>query len=243
MLSVNAEDTHLEISITRIVDILAFTTVLLFFLHVVSIVISTKIGFGFIPWDKQACRLFNMDLESNIPTWLQSAILFSSSLFAFCAGLIYSKSENQLKELWFVISAVLVFCSLDEISMIHNRIRLPRGMEISFGTFTLPPHFFWIIPAAVGVVIFFCLIHKQLMMIDKPTRLRLVFAAIVYFTGAIGVETISAFIWESSGRGKAFSYLLLVGVEETLEFTGAILCLRAILLFLSKRKSGLYVTD
>jgi len=236
-------DVGLEISIKKVVDILIFTTALLFFLHIVSIVISTKFGFEIIPSGKHFCRLFNMDSESNIPTWLQSVILFTSSLLALWSGFIYSESENQVREFWLLISAVLMFFSIDEISMLHNRIRLPQGMEISFGSFTLLPHFFWIIPGSVGVIIFCFLIYKPLLMIDKATRRRLVFAAIVYFAGAIGLELISALIWETANRGKAFSYFLLVGAEETMEFAGAIMCLRALLIFLSERKAVLYITD
>ena len=230
-----------EISRMKIVNALVFITALLFLFHVAASVIPTKIGFGFFPGDNVFCRLFNMDMESNIPTWFQSAILFSSSLLAAWSALTYSREDKRIRNFWFFVSVILMYLSTDEISILHERFRMPSNIEISFGTLILPAHFVWIIPGIVAVLIVGSLIIKPLFMIDKATRLRLLLAGFIYVAGAIGCEIIGASIWETSGKFRTLSYSLVAGVEELGEITGCIICLRAILMELSQRKSGLYI--
>ena len=230
-----------EISRIKIVNALIFITALLFLFHIAASVIPTKIGFGFFPGDNVFCRLFNMDMESNIPTWFQAAILLSSSFLAAWTALTYSKEEKKVRNFWFFVSVILMYLSIDEISILHERVRMPSNIEISFGALTLPAHFVWVIPGIVAVLIVGSLIIKPLFMIDKATRMRLFLAGFIYVAGAIGCEIIGASIWETSGKFRTLSYSLIAGVEELGEITGCIICLRAILMELSQRKSGIYI--
>jgi len=224
------------IPIKKVINILIFITALIFFFHIAAATLSTKIGYGFIPGDNLFCRLFDMDMESNIPTWFQSAILLLTSGLALWTALTYQKN-NKIKHFWYFVSAVLLFLSIDETSMLHERIRLPAGLKLSFGSLSIPAHFTWIIPGIVAVLIVGIIIIKPLLMLDKATRNRLMLAGAIYVTGALGVEIITASTWETLGQFRTFQYSLLAGVEELAEFSGSIICLRAILILLSDRKT------
>ncbi len=65
-------------------------------------------------------------------------------------------------------------------------------------------------------------------------RWRLIVAAVVYLTGAVGVELVGGLIYESLGEQRNLTYDLVITCEETLEMTGLILLIRAQLLFLRK---------
>ena len=232
-----------KISRTKIVDVLIIFSVLLFLAHVIASVIPTKIGFGFFPGDNVFCRLFNMDMESNIPTWFQAIILFFTSFLAAWTGLTYSKENKKIMRFWFIMSAVLLYLSLDEISILHERFRLPSNVGISFGAINLPPHFVWVIPGIIAVLIVGILIIKPLLIIDKATRNRLFLAGFIYVAGAIGCEIIGASFWAQTGNIRTFSYNLIAGVEELGEISGCLICLWAILILLSERKAGFFIKN
>jgi hypothetical protein len=64
-------------------------------------------------------RLFDLDKEQNLPTWLSSVQLFSAGVCAWLASLRVLGRERLA---WRGLSAILVFVSLDELALIHEEV-------------------------------------------------------------------------------------------------------------------------
>lgn len=64
-------------------------------------------------------RLFDLDKEQNLPTWLSSVQLFSAGL---CAWLVSLRALGRERLAWRGLAAILSFVSLDELALIHEEV-------------------------------------------------------------------------------------------------------------------------
>jgi hypothetical protein len=71
--------------------------------------------------------------------------------------------------------------------------------------------------------------------LEPEVRHRFATSAVVYLSGAIGMELIGGWVFESLAEQRNLTYDLITSVEETLEFVGLILLVRAQLLLLAER--------
>ena len=64
--------------------------------------------------------------------------------------------------------------------------------------------------------------------LPDPTRLRLIIAGMVYVTGALGMELVGGWHWDTFGGGDTLGYGAITTVEELLEVTGLALLIYAL---------------
>jgi hypothetical protein len=64
-------------------------------------------------------RLFDLDVESNLPTWLGAIQFFG---VAVCAALLSRSATGRRALAWRVVALLFVFLSLDEIAQLHEEI-------------------------------------------------------------------------------------------------------------------------
>jgi hypothetical protein len=64
-------------------------------------------------------RLFDLDKEQNLPTWLSSVQLFSAGL---CAWLVSLRALGRERLAWRGLATILLFVSLDELALIHEEV-------------------------------------------------------------------------------------------------------------------------
>src|SRR5262245_51879719 len=106
------------------------------------VVIGLKPGLALV-------RLFDLGSESNLPTWFSSLVW----LFAAIAARQCSECETgSLRRAWLLIAAALLFLSLDEAAMLHERaaVTLAENLPASARQ-TLKTKFWateWVIVAA-----------------------------------------------------------------------------------------------
>lgn len=174
-------------------------------------------------------RIYRLDVdtEQSLPTW------FSSGLMLVCALTLLAiaaqvKDEGLFKALpWFLLSAAFFYVSLDEAISLHEWMSAVLGPRMdNTGLF----YFAWTLPALVlsiaGLVCFLPFILR----FSGLDRTLLIGSAVVFLSGALGVEMLSGKEVEAAGIATA-KYRLLITVEETLEFSGVLL----FLLFLLRR--------
>lgn len=231
-------NTHTDTSLStkKCVSFLIFCLAFLCLCHIITAVIISIIGMDKFPGDDLFCRMFNMDKEANIPTWFQTTLLFFAASLAFYTSAFYSSLHHRARHFWRITAAILAFLSVDELCSLHERIRSVSHADISIGSIVLPAHFVWIIPGTVAVIIVAIILLRYLKDIPSKTRNFLIIAAAVYLSGALGAELISALTW-SEGNETTFSYLLLAGMEETMETAGVIIVCATILHCLSKERA------
>lgn len=166
---------------------------------------------------------FDVDAESNLPTWYASFTLLVASLLM---GVFAAHARrNGLRDAgaWRALNVILAVLSVDEIAQLHEHLgRLHEAWHTS-GLF----YFAWVIPGTAAVLLAFAVFAPFLWRQPAPLRSRLLLAGVVYFVGALGVEALSGWRAETMGMNN-MTHSLIATVEEDLEMTGVALLIVAL---------------
>lgn len=175
--------------------------------------------------------LFDLDGEKNIPTFFSMFLLLSADLLLWIVTLLKRKQKSPDGSYWALLSSGFLFMAADEASTIHELLGRPTHMllgdeNLSFFNYA------WVIPgmALVGVLTLYFL--RFLLRLPPKTRLAFFLAAIIYLGGAIGMEVVGGRIFEVHGRDLL--YTLTSHVEESLEMTGVIIFIQALLVYIAE---------
>lgn len=157
---------------------------------------SNQIRFG-----GMAMLLFDMDTERNLPTWFSTVLLAFLAMTAW--HLIPRTGATLARGSHVALALVLLFLSADEASLLHERFANLIEVE---GTFARARWILLWLPLAllVGFGIFVGLWRSS-----RRMAIGLVIGAIVYLTGAVGLEALN-----TANRYKETSRLEAAGVLE-----------------------------
>lgn len=171
-------------------------------------------------------KLFDLDLENNVPTWFSSVTLFLCAAVLEVIGKLARQRRGQNTNYWFGIAAIFVLMSLDEMASIHEKLVQPcRNLLHAKGIF----YYAWVVPGVIFVVAFVGFTLHFLWRLSRQTRCRFILAGLVYVSGALGMEMLAG-NYEYAYGVNALALGLMTVVEETLEMLGTILFLRALLI-------------
>jgi hypothetical protein len=176
---------------------------------------------------------FDLDGESNVPTWYQSVLWFTNALAAF--GLAEQRVERSRPRTWSLWALPLLFLafSADEVVQIHERIGadsdvlLPGGTRV--GTAVPETGLFFLIlglPALVGVIAIL-IAARPALRVPPGAFARIAAGFGLFLTGAIGVDFLGNFVPELSPAA-----ITLITIEETLEPLGATVILWGVVMAL-----------
>ncbi len=164
---------------------------------------------------------FGLDAELSVPTWLTAIMAFGMAGLAWLIGMV--QTDKIVRRGWYLIAAVGVFVSVDEVSSLHELLLQSLHILAGFGAQTFFDNAWLIILPflAVGAIVAFRYLKRSL---PADTFRLLVQASIVYLLGAFVVEYLSipmdkSLLVYTNGA---------VVIEETLEFIGLVLVIRAL---------------
>jgi hypothetical protein len=200
------------LSPTRITRYLCRTIAILGILHFVGLTLSCFTHSNAII---AAAKLVNLDRERNLPT------LFNVCLFLFNAALLLSlhysgKAGRDQPLAWPLLSGTFTFLALDEFGSIHEQLNQPLR-----NSFHLPGilHFAWVIPYGMMAGILAIIVLPTIVKLRPRLRKWFFLAAIVYVSGAIGGQLLTA-ITHTTVSETNFLYGCLVAFEEICEMSG-----------------------
>ena len=162
-------------------------------------------------------RLFLTSREQAIPAWYSSLSLFLCAVLLWING--RAEEERWLAWHWYFLMLLFVFVSMDEALAIHERLNGPVRAALGTGGLF---YWAWIIPygaAAILIALAYIPFFKAL---PAHTRLFFILSAVVFLSGAIGMEMLAAAESERSGGTRNLAVELYSGVEETLEMLGVV---------------------
>ena len=216
----------IHLNYSRIVKylIIAFCVLLIFHLTVTWFVytfdVSNKLLIRFF-------RLFNFDTEQNIPTFFNSILFIIAAILFFINGNI---SQKRIRRIWYMLGIVFIYFSVDEICSLHELlIKLPGYFNFK-NTGIL--YYFWIVPYGIASIVLFFFLIPLIKNIPPKVRALFITSAIIYISGAIGIESISGIEYEKNQN--SFLFQTLVTIEESFEMLGLILAIHAGFLNLNK---------
>lgn len=174
-------------------------------------------------------RLFDLDTEANVPTYYAVQQLACAAVLLMVIGADARQRGARFARHWLVLGVLFWFLSLDELAQIHESLsRVVRTRLHVDGML----HHAWVIPygvftAAVGLAYLPFLMHL-------PGRMRrlVVWAALIYLGGAVGMELYGGLLHARLGvaeLGTSTAYMTEVVVEEGMEMFGIALFIYALL--------------
>ena len=217
----------MKISVRKIILSLALVVLLLVVLGSGVIIIKFGVGKNALPQD--VFRLLDLDVEANLPTW------YSCMSLALCSGLLLaihrtkSKQRDPYSLHWLGLALGLALMSIDELASIHEACMWP--LQSALGT-SGPLFFAWVIPGFMIVLVVGLLYLRFLLALPPRTRNIFILAALVFLSGALGMEMIGSSLYHDlviAGKEESVPYALETIVEETLEMTGVLIFLYGIL--------------
>lgn len=156
--------------------------------------------------------------ENTPMTWLQSIILFSSSLIAgFCFILKYLKSEKS-SIIWILISSGFLYLCFDERFAIHERLRegflKPLGIKIPIFFWTDVGDFILLLYLVIGLI----LLVKIIKIFKENKKALILFVlAVIFSSVAILMDSINIANYNIDfQRWEQF-------IEEILELSGMLM--------------------
>lgn len=194
-------------------------------MHITQLIIYFYIGnpeiFDFI-------EPVDFDYESNFPSF------YSSIAILFCATLLWvighHKQQNRFdyRYHWIGLAIIFTFLSMDEAIALHEDIgNLVEEQEWFEAKGFL--YFSWVVPYGLLLIVFSLSYLKFVFSLPRPIMVKFISAGILFITGAVGIEVISASEADLHGT-KTIYYSVLYTVEELCEmiamviFSYALLC-------------------
>jgi hypothetical protein len=213
------------------VDTRRITIALIAFVSLISlvsfvlgvIVISQGVESGIL--DK-LYKLFNLDYEQNLPTWVSSVLLFLVGLHYLLIAYYRHDLEKHHFFQWLFLGLIFLGISFDEFAHIHEQgIRPMRTMFDTGGLLYYP----WILPAAILTVVVSLFYFTFIRDLPWEAKLVFIFASVLYVGGALGMEAIGGYYVDTVLAGQPnhpdILYLALTHIEEYCEMLGIILYL------------------
>ena len=192
--------------------------------------------------------LFDVDVETNIPTFFNVMLFILGSICFYLVG----RTEEKNKRGWNIMSLVFLFLAMDEGSKIHEKLMLTTLRLMNDGDLGLGQNgwlfYAWIIPYGIAALALVAGLLPWLLKLDRKLMIGLFVSGGVYVFGAIFLEAWSGKVAESillTAQPDSFydwlpcsvykadncftyadiRYVLLYSAEEFAEMTGLILCI------------------
>lgn len=179
-----------------------------------------------------ARKFFNIDAETNLPSWYSSTLLAVAGLSALEVGRQKLVDRATWGWHWAVIGLGFLYLSLDELVSLHEE--LPVDWVPAVG----PLKYAWVVialPLALAAGLFY--IRFLLAQPRRITRL-LVLAAFFYLFGAAGFEMIGSTLSSAGVDEAGMLYGTSQHIEEAFEMTGVSILLYVIALVQQSRRTA-----
>lgn len=215
----------------KVIRVLGATVVCLIIANMVGVV--SKYYFG-----SSRIALFELDREANIPTLYSSvAILLCASLLAVIA--IAKKRQEKREYLyWMVLALAFLFLSVDETAGLHERLISPlRAALHTSGVL----YFAWVVPYGILLIIMAGMYFRFLFSLPVRFRYLIILAGFLYIAGALGGELVGGYWTELYGQENV-TYALITTCEESLEMTGILVFVYALMSYIASELSDLSIT-
>jgi energy-converting hydrogenase Eha subunit E len=178
-----------------------------------------------VPSNSLGFNFFRLDEELSLPPIWAAALMLTIAVLTFRTGRAERASRVRTSLGWTLLGVGFVYLALDEALALH---------EFFSRWAVIPDYDFlrhrWLAVGIPAVAVVTLLFTPFLLRVPRPTALRLVVAGAVFLGGAMGVaEEIVRLFFERFVNATTI-HVLSYTMEETFEFLGLMLGLRAMLL-------------
>ncbi|WP_417309622.1 hypothetical protein [Devosia sp.] len=204
--------------------ILGATLALVVLIVIAGYVRETFVAFSYEMSRDYGYKLWRLNGERTVAAWLSSMLMAGTGAAMLIVSLAERRRAIGTWPWWVALGLVFLAMSVDELIVLHETFTAMREQAAllgGFGTFS------WVAGGIVFVAVVAIASVPFLLKLPRRTAGRLIVAGAVFVGGALGVEMVSAYIYSNISTGTLYDFTTLV--EETLEFAGVWLGLRAVL--------------
>lgn len=220
-----------RIDVRRIAQLLMAIVILLALADVAGMIVRFELhheyAFGLID-------TFNLNFENNVPTFFATLMLVScAALLAVIARHAAAVDGNAAYWKW--LGILFLFLAVDEDASLHELLIEPMRAHLPVAG---PLYFAWVVPYGLAVLVVGAIYLKFVWSLPARTRRLFVAAGSIYLAGALGFEFAGGWYLSQPGASEDLRYSLLVAAEESLEMSGIVLFIYALLDHLRQRLRG-----
>ena len=217
---------------TRMLWVLVCFTLILTGVHLLFQYLNIVVFYQQVGQFYELSNRFDFDDESSVPTWFSQLLFLVIGASAFLAG--YLQTNKPARRLWWMIAAVGLVFSLDEISGLHERVL--QSIHVMFFQDASPTGLAnaWLVVLPFVLVASAWLIWKMLHFLPRRTIFLFTLSGVVFLSGAIFVDMLAS----TAPRETYLNQGVYIAMEETLEFLGTVLGLYAIVSYLEAYHHG-----
>lgn len=164
-------------------------------------------------------QFFDVGLEANMPTYFSVLIFLIMGIIAWGIGGLEKIKGGKVWP-WIFTALLLLFLGLDELGEVHEQLTWHTQQLIDVGGFLA---FAWVIPYLILVAILAIFYLPFLWKLKYHAWF--IWGAIIFITGAAGVEMIGAYYYDTHGVTSA-GFIIASSIEEIMEITGLLVALR-----------------
>ena len=176
---------------------------------------------------------FDVNSESNIPTYYNTFILVTIAVLAFVIAFAKRAQKDRYRNEWFFMAIVFLYMSIDEATVIHEKFSiLLKSMPNVGGLFAYK----WVIGGIFVVLVLGLLFLRFFLHLDNRDRILFFLSSAIYLTGALGSEMFSGRYQAMYGT-KNFTYSTMTTFEESLEWFGITLMIFTLLKYMENHIS------
>ena len=220
------KDALVKLTPRRVTALLAFFAAGIVAVHVTTLVCMYGFGHDNV---LGLTTLFDVDGERNVPSFFSfTIIMFDVALLAFIA-VHQPRGTRPHRAYWAGLAAVFTYLAFDEGFELHERVARFAGTRVHASDLSV---YLWLAPYAVGCLAFLIIYARFLKQLPREDRLNILLAGIVYVAGAAGAEVIAALYMHVYHTQQAIGYDIESAIEESLEMTGIILFVYALLRYI-----------
>lgn len=172
----------------------------------------------------QTVLTFNVNRESNIPTWYSTLLLLTCAVLLGIIALAQQQSGKAGARHWKGLALIFLYLSLDETAVIHEKLTIPLQESLHVTGFL---YFGWVLAGAAVVVAVGLIYARFIFRLPPPTRRLFILAALLYVGGALVVEAISANQWYQTDS-ESLLFSAIGTIEELGEMLGTVVFIYAL---------------
>jgi hypothetical protein len=167
-------------------------------------------------------RMFHLGREANVSAWFSGMLLFTSGLLLALIGAVKRQQSDPYRWHWAGLAVLFIYLSADEVAVLHEQI----SSMLAPYTFAALNYGGWIGYGVVAVGALTLVFLPFFLSLSRRTRILFTCSAAVFTGGAIGLEVVA--LPYENGRPPDFGWAMLVALEETLEMSGVIIFIGAL---------------
>lgn len=175
--------------------------------------------------------LFDLNSEQSMPTYFGASLHLAASALLAVIAMLKKRSGGAYAAQWTILAIGFLFMAFDEAAGLHEL--MGRPMEELLGRHATGLfHFAWVIPGMIIVLALAVWFLKFLLHLPPQTRWLFLTAGALFVGGAVGVELFEGRHVALHGA-ENLTFAAYVLVEETLEMSGIVLFIYALLRYIA----------